>query len=115
MNKHTGDTLRSIVTSELTNKKKKQHYHTYHIFVFCFFKKKDKNKETQTQHETAGTEEAVTRLWRREEKVQIQDAVKSGLTEMLIAGGGGEGGGGASAARARRQNVLNYGRADNGS
>lgn len=49
--------------------------------------------------------------------MQIQDAVKSGLTEMLIAaGGGGEGGGAAaSAVRARRQNVLNYGRADNGS
>lgn len=50
--------------------------------------------------------------------MQIQDAVKSGLTEMLIAAGGGVGGGrgpGASAVRARRQNVLNYGRADNGS
>lgn len=47
--------------------------------------------------------------------MQIQDAVKSGLTEMLIAAGGGVGGPGASAVRARRQNVLNYGRADNGS
>lgn len=57
MNKHTGDTLRSIITSELTKKTKKTALP--HI---TFLKKKDKNKETQTQHETAGREEAVTRL-----------------------------------------------------
>lgn len=112
MNKHTGDTLRSIITSELTKKKKTVLPHISHFLK----KKRQKQRDTdatRNSRERGGCDKVMKTRGesansRRSEVWSYRNANRSRRR-------GGGGGPGASAVRARRQNVLNYGRADNGS